>query len=175
MNPDPFSRHPVATNEHSAEVERLDVSSLGAMLRARRGKLSLRQAAADAGVSFSTFSRVEAGSRPDLTSFTLLCAWLGVAPSQFFRPVTSRERGPLEEAITHLSGDPRLEPAAAKKITEVLRDMYTVLAKTEVEQPVIACHLRAATVLRPGVPERLNTLLNEMHDKLVERIDAGEL
>jgi transcriptional regulator with XRE-family HTH domain len=164
-----------ATNDHSAEIERLDVSSLGAMLSARRGKLSLRQAAADAGVSFSTFSRVEAGSHPDLTSFMLLCAWLGVAPSQFFTPVTARQRGPLEEAITHLRGDPRLEPDAAKKITEVLRDMYTVLAKTEVSQPVIACHLRAASVLRPGVPERLNTLLNEMHEKLVERIDAGEL
>jgi transcriptional regulator with XRE-family HTH domain len=167
--------HSTATNEQSAEIERLDVSGLGTMLRARRGKLSLRQAAADAGVSFSTLSRVEAGARPDLTSFMLLCAWLGVAPSQFFAPVASRERGPLEEAITHLRGDPRLEPEAAKKITGVLRDMYAVLAKTEAAQPVIACHLRAASVLRPGVPERLNTLLNEMHDKLVEQIGAGEL
>jgi transcriptional regulator with XRE-family HTH domain len=175
VNLDRSNNQPAAPDEHSAEIERLDVSSLGAMLRARRGKLSLRQAAADAGVSFSTFSRVEAGSHPDLTSFMLLCGWLGVAPSQFFTPVTRRERGPLEEAIIHLRGDPRLEPDAAKKITEVLRDMYTVLAKAEVSQPVIACHLRAASVLRPGVPERLNTLLNEMHDKLVERIDAGEL
>ncbi|SBS77705.1 Helix-turn-helix protein [uncultured Mycobacterium sp.] len=167
--------HFPATNEQSGEVERLDMSGLSAMLRARRGKLSLRQAASDAGVSFSTFSRVEAGAHPDLTSFMLLCAWLGVAPSQFFAPVVSRERGPLEEAITHLRSDPRLEPEAAKQITGVLRDMYAVLAKTEVAQPVVACHLRAASVLRPGVPERLNTLLTEMHDRLAERIDAGEL
>lgn len=167
--------HSPTTSEHSAEIERLDMSSLGSMLRARRGQLSLRQAAADAGVSFSTFTRVEAGAHPDLTSFVTLCAWLGVAPSQFFAPVVQRERGPLEEAITHLRGDPRLEPEAAKQITRVLRDMYAVLAKTEVAQPVIACHLRAASVLRPGVPERLNALLTEMRDKLAERITAGQL
>ncbi|MBY0290879.1 MAG: helix-turn-helix domain-containing protein [Mycobacteriaceae bacterium] len=175
MNPVARDQQASAKAAHSGEVELLDVSNLGAMLRARRGALSLRQAAAAAGVSFSTFARVEAGSHPDLTSFTLLCRWLGVSPSQFFTPVVTRDIEPLEEAISHLASDPRLEPQAADRIAEVLRGMYTALARAETRQPVIACHLRAASVMRPGVPERLNGLLNEMHDKLAEQIAASEL
>lgn len=163
------------TADTSASVERLDLGQLGGMLRERRGKLSLRQAAADAGVSFSTFSRIEAGAQPDLTSFTLLCAWLGISPGQFFTPVAEREVAPIDEAIAHLAGDPRLEPDAALKIADVLRNMYDALAKAPVQRPVVACHLRAASVLRPGVPHRLNSLLGEMHDKLAARVAAGEL
>jgi Zn-dependent peptidase ImmA (M78 family) len=37
-----------------------------------------------------TLTRAEAGGQPDLTSFTLLCAWLGVSPSQFFSPILQR-------------------------------------------------------------------------------------
>jgi transcriptional regulator with XRE-family HTH domain len=161
--------------DRSREPEQLDVSQLGAMLRERRGKLSLRQAAQEAGVSFSTFSRVEAGSHPDLTSFTLFCGWLGVAPAHFFAPSARREIEPVEEAIAHLSSDPRLEPEAAQKIADVLRGMYSALARARVDAPVLACHLRAASVMRPGVPERLNSLLAQMHSSLERKVAAREL
>ena len=82
------------TSDTAPGMERLDLTQLGSMLRERRGKLSLRQAAAEAGVSFSTFTRIEAGAQPDLTSFTLLCAWLGVSPGQFFMPTALREVAP---------------------------------------------------------------------------------
>lgn len=156
-------------------VERLDVAQLGSMLREHRGKLSLRQAAEAAGVSFSTFTRVESGSQPDLTSFTLLCAWLGVSPSEFFTPVNPREVQPLDEAISHLQSDPRLEPAAADRIANMLKDMYFALAKTQAPQTVVACHLRAAAVMRPGVAGRLSSLLSEMQDKLAADVAAGRL
>lgn len=162
-------------SDTSPNVERLDLTQLGAMLRERRGKLSLRQAAAEAGVSFSTFTRIEAGAQPDLTSFTLLCGWLGVSPGQFFMPVALREVAPIDEAIAHLASDPRLEPDAAGKIADMLRNMYDALAKAPSQRPVVACHLRAASVLRPGVPQRLNSMLGEMHDKLAARVTAGEL
>lgn len=145
------------------------------MLKEHRGGLSLRQAAAEAGVSFSTFTRVEAGAQPDLTSFSLLCAWMGISPSQFFRPVAAREIAPIDEAIAHLCADPRLDPDAAGRIADVVRGMYDALATAPVERSVVACHLRAAGVLRPGVPQRLNTLLGEMHDKLTSMVAAGEL
>ena len=162
-------------SDTSPNVERLDLTQLGAMLRERRGKLSLRQAAAEAGVSFSTFTRIEAGAQPDLTSFTLLCGWLGVSPGQFFTPVTLREVAPIDEAIAHLASDPRLAPDAAGKIADMLRNMYDALAKAPAQRQVVACHLRAASVLRPGVPQRLNSMLGEMHDKLAARVAAGEL
>lgn len=159
----------------AGEIERLDLARLGAMLRQRRGSLSLRQAAADADVSFSTFSRVESGSQPDLTSFMLLCAWLGVPPSEFFAPIAPREQSGVDAAISHLSSDPRLGPEAAGKIADVLRTMYDALAQNIVGQPVVACHLRAASVLRPGVPERLNKLLGSMNAQLEHLIDSGKI
>jgi transcriptional regulator with XRE-family HTH domain len=159
----------------AAEIERLEVVRLGAMLRERRGSLSLRQAAADANVSFSTFSRVESGSQPDLTSFMLLCAWLGVPPSDFFAPIAPREKSGVDAAISHLSSDPRLGPDAAGKIADVLRTMYDALAQNIAGPPVVACHLRAASVLRPGVPERLNKMLSIMNSELERLVDAGRI
>ncbi|MBT3152736.1 helix-turn-helix transcriptional regulator [Streptomyces sp. CHD11] len=158
------------------EVERLDINELGRLLRERRGSLSLRQAAAEACVSFSTLSRVEAGAQPDLASFTALCAWLRLPPSRFFTPVAAREVSPLDQAITHLRADPRLSDEAAERISAVLRDLYAALAKDSAPaKPAVACHLRASPFLRPGVPARLASLLSDMNDELHRLVEAGEL
>ncbi len=157
------------------EVERLDITQLGQLLRERRGQLSIRQAAAEADVSFSTFSRVESGAHPDLATFTRLCAWLGASPSKFFTPIVERELSPLEEAITHLRADPRLTPENAGRISSMLTDIYAALAQDVAPLPVVACHLRASSVLRPGVPERLAAALRDMHDELERQVDAGIL
>lgn len=155
------------------EVERLDIGQLGQLLRERRGSLSIRQAAAEADISFSTFSRVESGAHPDLATFTRLCAWLGVSPSKFFTPIVEREMSALEEAITHLRADPRLTEENAGRISSVLTELYTALARDVASSPVVACHLRASSVMRPGVPERLASALRDMHDELERQVDAG--
>lgn len=174
MSSDTPHSHP--PEQVPGEVERLDIAELGRLLRERRGALSLRQAAAEAGVSYSTLSRVEAGAQPDLASFTLLCAWLGVPPSRFFTPVVEREISPLDQAITHLRTDPNLPAEAADQISSVLRDLYRALARESAPpRPAVACHLRAAGALRPGVPQRLATLLTDMHDQLQRLTEAGEL
>ena len=159
----------------SKERERLDLARLGEMLRERRGALSIRQAAQEAGVSFSTLSRVEGGAQPDLSTFTLLCGWLGVAPSRFFMPVAERDLSPVERAITHLHADPRLSDEAAGQIGRVLKEMYDVLAREVAPRPVVACHLRAASTMRPGVPVRLASLLSDMYDALQRQAEAGQL
>jgi transcriptional regulator with XRE-family HTH domain len=138
--------------------------------------MSLRQTAADIGVSFSTLSRVEGGAQPDLTSFTKICAWLGVAPSQFFTPVALRQQNPVEEFVHHLHQDPRLSDKSAAMIADMLSEMYDRLAtNTAPAGPLLACHLRAASTLRPGVPERLASLLGDMHTALEEKVQAGSL
>lgn len=157
------------------DVQSVDLARFATMLRERRGKLSLRQAAEAANVSFSTLSRAESGSQPDLTSFTLLCAWLGVPPSEFFTNRVTREVPPIDSVLAHLSSDPRLEPEAATKISDLVLSMYNALAAEVKPQKAVACHLRAAAVLRPGVAEQLDGLLTNMHDELERRIQAGEL
>lgn len=135
----------------------------------------MRQAADDAGVSFMTLSRVESGSQPDLTTFLRLCAWLRVPPEEFFIRGARRDTGTVDAVTRHLVTDPALDREAAQQIAGVVRDMYSALARRQSTPPVIACHLRAATVLRPGVPDRLGTLLGDMHSRLRERVQSGEL
>jgi transcriptional regulator with XRE-family HTH domain len=51
--------------------------------RRRRG-LTLRDAAALAGVPFTTLARVECGhNTPDALNFLLICAWLDIPPGWF--------------------------------------------------------------------------------------------
>jgi hypothetical protein len=56
----------------------------------------------------------------------------------------------------------------------MMRAMYQALAAQEPEPPAtpLALHLRAASVMRPGVPERLASLLRDMR-KAFE--DSGPL
>lgn len=148
----------------------LDISELGRLLREKRDAdgLSIRQAATNAQISFSTLSRVEAGAQPDLATFTSLCAWLGADPSRFFAPIAKRTHSPLDEAIEHLVMDPALTPGAALRIASVVRDLYGALAVppvTSSRQP-LALHLRASSLMRPGVPERLASLLEDMREAL---------
>lgn len=177
MSPDsPLLPFPELEQGDSEVVEKFDAAALGRLLKKHRGPLSLRQAAAEAGVSFSTFSRVEAGAQPDLATFAQLCAWLGVPASRFFTQVVEREVSQLDQAITHLYTDPRLTEDAAAKITSVMRDMYNALARDDTPaRPLVACHLRAASVMRPGVPQRLAEILTDMNDELRRQVEAGEL
>ena len=140
-------------------VELLDIAQLGTMLRQQRGSLSLRQAAQEAGVSFSTFSRVEAGSQPDLTSFTLLCAWLGVAPTLFFAAVPAREVEPIELAISHLNNDPRLRPEAAEKITDL--DGAANYVEARVDDVLVPHRIRSPRSYTRVGPARLGRLVFE--------------
>lgn len=158
------------------DIDLLDISQLGPMLKDRRGDLSIRQAANDAGVSFSTFARVESGAQPDLATFSRLCSWLGVSAGRFFTKPPERNITPLDGAVAHLFADPRLTPDTASKLSAVLRDMYEALASQR-EEPssVVACHLRATNVMRPGVPDRVASILQDMRDEIASQVAAGKL
>lgn len=164
-------------DEPTVDQEVIDITALGSLLRSRRleASLSVRQAAEDAGVSFSTVTRVESGSQPDLATFLKLCAWLRVRPEQFFQTGGRRERSTVDAVVQHLYADPALGPAAAERIGSVVRDLYAALASHSVPQDAIACHLRAAPVMRAGVPEKLNLLLRDLHESVALQVRNGAL
>src|SRR5438128_1580320 len=120
------SSGPSASPEPVSEVA---AGELGHLVREHRGRQSIRQAAAEAGVSFSTLSRVEAGARPDLATFLQLCAWLQVRPERFFRTSVERSESTVDVVASHLFADPRLTSEAAERIAAVVRDLYSVLAQ----------------------------------------------
>jgi transcriptional regulator with XRE-family HTH domain len=172
------TRRDVPDVEASAgEVSQLDLGALALMLRERRedAGLSIRQAAAAAEVSFMTLSRVESGSQPDLTTFLRLCSWLHVRPDTFFVYGSRREPSTVETVTRHLAADPRLKGDAAARISSMVKDLYAALASEPAARPAVACHLRAASVLRPGVPDRLGGLLKDMQARLQELDAVGAL
>lgn len=122
-----------------------------------------------------TFSRVEAGSQPDLSTFLNLCAWLRVHPQTFFVQGVHREAGTVDAVTRHLVTDPALDRDAARRIADVVREMYRALARQQSPPTAVACHLRAAALLRPGVPVRLGALLTDMQSRLTELVSSGEL
>lgn len=158
-------------------AEILDVSELGRLVRERRedNGLSVRQVAEGAGVSFMTIGRVEDGNQPDLVTFMKLCAWLGRPPSSFFRPVAERPVDHLNVALEHLATDPRLDKPAADRLVSLVKDMYAALAQPLRPAVTFDVHLRAAPVMRPGVPERLTAILTDMRDALTDKINKGEV
>lgn len=61
----------------------IDLNKLSVAVRARRGRLTLRQAAAEAGVNHATIRNLESGRAPDVETFARICRWVGV-PAEFF-------------------------------------------------------------------------------------------
>jgi transcriptional regulator with XRE-family HTH domain len=161
----------------SGQTEMLAIEELGRLVRERREhtRQSVRQAAQEAGVSFATLARVEDGSQPDFVTFMKLCAWLGRRPSSFFRSVAERPADHLEEALKHLAADPRLPAEAAERIGSVVRDLYDLHAQDLPSTAVMDLHLRAAPIMRTGVPELLVGILTDMRKEMAERIARGEL
>ena len=65
---------------------------LGQMVRNKRAarRLSYRQAAKEAGMSFSTMARIEGGAEPDFKNFRQLVGWLGLDADQVFALISER-------------------------------------------------------------------------------------
>jgi transcriptional regulator with XRE-family HTH domain len=140
----------------------LNTANLGVLLKERRGSLSLRQAAAEAGISFSTFARVEGGSQPDLVTFTKLCSWLGVNPSDFFTPRPIRKMSNVEQIVAQLRNDPLLSEGAGEHISNLLRDLYSVMAKPQGEPDEVTVQMQSHSMFRPGVSKKLGALLADL-------------
>jgi transcriptional regulator with XRE-family HTH domain len=143
----------------------LDISELGGLVKERRevSGLGLRDAAAEAGVSFNTLSRIERGHIPDLGTFRRIVDWLGIDPAQFFAPPERRFEPTPDLVAQHLRHDPALSDEAAAQIADLVRTMYTSLAQPPLE---LAVHLRAAHTFKPAAADLLADLLQEMQAKL---------
>ena|SRR5712692_5334670 len=102
------------------------VLRLGAMLRDRRGRLGIREAAGKIGISPATLVRIEAGRIPDLETFQKVCSWLGVNPAEILDiPVnagslTENSESSLPVVAVHLRADKTLPPGAASDLAKLI-------------------------------------------------------
>lgn len=146
------------------------LATLGIQLARRRAELqlSVRDAAALAGVPPATFSRVEQGRTPDLATFRKLVAFIGVSPDTFFTTVEAVSNTPAVIA-EHLRADASLAPDAADMIASLVADMYATLARRDER---VAVHLRAAKTFTPRALTTLTSLLDDLQVGLEERFSG---
>jgi transcriptional regulator with XRE-family HTH domain len=116
---EPSGRPAVSEGEDDFKID-----ELAAMIRARleRDELKLREAAAEAGVSSATLSRVINGNLPDTRTFAALVRWLNVSADMFIPRVST---APVPEVVeAHLRADRTLPPDLAKAIADLVRVTY---------------------------------------------------
>lgn len=140
-----------------------EIANLGAILRARRREkhLSLRDLHDLTGVAVNTLSRVERGDVPDLKNFRLIVEWLDLPAERFLEG--AGEASTPEIIARHLRADRRLPAEAARKIVEMVEEMYHQLVA---EQPSLSLHLRSAKTFTPGASTLLADILGEMQSNL---------
>lgn len=108
----------------------VDTARLAAMVRARRGTMGLRAAAAEIGeVSPSTLSRIEQGRMPDLETFFRLCRWLGVsadtlAAEEPTKNASGRPSSVAEQVEVYLRADQTLPPETVNALVRMVQLAY---------------------------------------------------
>lgn len=142
-----------------------NIGQLGATLKARRRakRLSLRDLAAETGVSLNTLSRVERGHVPDLKNFQRIVDWLEM-PAEAFLDVEDQPTSTPEIIARHLRSDPRLSGQAVEQLAELVETMYHRLIG---EQPTVAIHLRSAKTFTPAAGALLSEILSDMQTALL--------
>ena len=106
----------------------MPISRLAPLVQKRRGERGLREAAAEIGISPATLSRVERGKLPDIETFSKLCTWLKVDPSEILG--VQRAGPPRSDAASATTGRPApavhfraksaLSPQAAKDLAQLI-------------------------------------------------------
>lgn len=129
---------PAAEALSSAPI--IDPVDLGDRVRAKRRSkgLSIREAAAELGVSAPTLSRVERGHLPERENLLKIARWVGVRIDQVLYPDDARrarnrvvhdpEASTVEAVELHLRADKNLTRADAEALSELFRVAYETVS-----------------------------------------------
>lgn len=110
----------------------LDVKKLASLVRKKRGSRGLRATSKDIGsVSPSTLSRVESEKTPDMETFTALCDWLEIPPSELFRATEDSDLETPEVISIQLRADKNLDPAIANALASLVKAAYKDLSSKD--------------------------------------------
>jgi transcriptional regulator with XRE-family HTH domain len=104
-------------------VAKLSLTSIGPLVRDKRGARGIREVAEEIGISYATLSRIENGKLPDLETFSKLCRWLEIDPSEILgcaiktKIANPKEGGTL---LAHFRADKNLQPETLRALTELV-------------------------------------------------------
>jgi transcriptional regulator with XRE-family HTH domain len=100
-------------------MKTLPIEDLGRLIAKKRGTRGIRSAAAEAGVSSATLSRVENGNIPDLATFAKICRWLEVNPAVFLG-IETNEAPTKRPAVVHFRKNKTYSPETAASLAELI-------------------------------------------------------
>jgi len=96
----------------------VNIQMLGRMLIEKRGERGIREVAAEIGVSPATLSRVERAYLPDLETFSKICQWLGINPSDVLGVGVKTPQIP--KVAVHFKKEAALAPATAQALAQMV-------------------------------------------------------
>jgi len=98
------------------------LSSLGAMVRKKRGDAKLRDTAKSVGIGPSTLMRVEAGHVPDVTTFGKICQWLQVDPGSFlgFKRKSQLNENSTVQVSAHLKAPQTMDVKTINAVAKMI-------------------------------------------------------
>ena len=98
----------------------LPFEEFGRLLAAKRGARGVRAVALEAGVTHSTYSRVENGHMPDLATFAKLCKWLKRDPREFLGMEIAETASRQTRAVVHFKKNKTVQMETAKALGELI-------------------------------------------------------
>lgn len=103
-------------------MAKLNLTSIGPLVREKRGVRGIREVAAEIGISYATLSRVENGKIPDLQTFSKICQWLELDPSEILGCGKSKPNKTKEgtTVLAHFRADKDLNQATLQALTEIV-------------------------------------------------------
>lgn len=107
----------------------VDMDLFVAYLKARRGRMGLREAVLDIGdISPATLSRIENGRIPDMDVFLRLCDWIGLPAETFLKRESDTTNAPntTEVIEAHLRADRNLDSETAEAIAKMVKAAYNL-------------------------------------------------
>lgn len=126
-------------------MARLSLSSLGTLVREERGGRGIRNVASEIGISSATLSRIENGKVPDLDTFTKICKWLEIDPSEVLgckenarkKENARRSEGQSEQGLVfaHLKADRNLEEETIQSLAEMILRARRMMAERLTQNP----------------------------------------
>jgi transcriptional regulator with XRE-family HTH domain len=121
-------------------MTRRPLSSLGVMVREKRGTRKLREVAQEIRIGPATLMRVENGRIPDVTTFGKICNWLGVDPGSFLgfqrkdqpaQEVTHHQASPAVIISAHLKAEQTPKPQTVQALASMILFAMKIQAPTK--------------------------------------------
>ena len=103
-------------------MAKLSLTSIGPLVREKRGIKGIRETAAEIGISYATLSRVENGKVPDLETFSKICQWLKIDPGEILGCERKKSDKTKEgtTVLAHFRSDKDLAPETISALTELV-------------------------------------------------------